>query len=100
MHKKTKSDSDLEGLRSNHVKYLKQENLGIVKMFLNSCKIHGYFPKPMVNANITQRSKIKNGDLMSSRILREIMIMSALFKLFEYCILPSFSEHGILSLWV
>ena len=66
-------------------------------MFLNSCLIHGYFPKPMLNAVITPRIKNKYDDLKSCSKYREIMIQSTLLKLFEYSILPSFTEPRILS---
>ena len=94
---KLKSGLDHEGLHSNHVKFLNDDNLRVVKMFLNSCLIHGYFPKPMLNAVITPRIKNKYDDLKSSSNYREKMISSTFLKLFEYCILPYLTERGILS---
>ena len=91
-----KSGSDHEGLHSNHVKFLNDDNLRVVKMFLNYCLILGYFPKAMLNAVITPRIRNKYDDIKSSSNYREIMISSTFLKLFEYCILPSLTERGIL----
>ena len=84
---KIKTGIGVDGVHSNHLKYLPANLIKIVTQFFNACIIHNHLPIVMLNGYINPRLKDKNGDLNSSDNYREIMISNNMFKVFEYVLL-------------
>ena len=82
-----KTGIGVDGVHSNHLKYLPANLIKIVTQFFNACIIHNHLPIAMLNGYINPRLKDKNGDLSSSDNYREIMISNNMFKVFEYVLL-------------
>ena len=61
--------------------------------FLNSCILHNYVPRDMLEGYIKPSVKNSMGDITDSNNYREIMISNNMFKLMEYCLLPLLQKY-------
>ena len=86
--KQTNTGIGLDGVHSNHLKFLPLQSVKFLVTFYNSCIIHKHFPAAMLEGYIRPQIKEKGGDLRSSENFREVMISNNIFKVFEYALLP------------
>lgn len=84
-------------IHSNHLKFLSSCNIMFLTMFFNSCLIHNYVPKKMLEGVIRPIPKDRLGNMRSSVNYREVMVSSNIFKVFEYCLLPQLKKYIKLS---
>ena len=94
---KLKTGVGYDGVHSNHLKFLSDENLTYLTDFFNMCFMHQYVPRQMMKAVVRPLIKNKFGDANDSSNYREIMISSNMFKLLELCLLPIIKRHTRLS---
>ena len=85
----------LNGVHSNHLKFLPLQSVKFLFKFYNSCTIPKHFPAAMIKGK--GQIKDKGGDLRSSENFREVMISNNIFKVFEYALLPLLKRRVILS---
>ena len=87
----------IDGIHSNHLKYLPLIGIKLLVKFFNSCIIHNHLPVAMLEGYIKPLVKDKKGDINRSDNYREVMISNNLFKLFEYALLPKLKRRIDLS---
>ena len=86
--KNIKTGIGIDGVHSNHLKFLPENMIRCLTKFYNSCIIHKHLPAALLEGYITPRLKDNNGMLGSSENYREILISTNLFNNFEYMLLP------------
>ena len=87
----------INGIHSNHLKYLPLIGIKLLVKLFNSCIIHNHLPVAMLEGYIKPLVKDKKGDINRSDNYREVMISNNLFKLFEYAVLPMLKRRIDLS---
>ena len=80
-------------MHSNHLKFLSVYATRFLTKFLNSCILHNYVPRDMLEGYIKPSVKNSMGDITDSNNYREIMISNNMFKLMEYCLLPLLQKY-------
>ena len=88
---------DFTGLHTNHIKFLNDFNIKFIACFVNSCLAHNYVPTIMLFGEIGPRLKDKFGNSNASKNYREVMASTILFKLFEYCMVPTIKRFSKIS---
>ena len=78
----------IDGVHSNHLKYLPTNCIRLLVKFFNACIIHNHIPAAMLEGYIKPSIKDKTGDIQTSDNYREVMISNNLFKVLEYALLP------------
>jgi hypothetical protein len=82
-----------DNLHSNHFKFAVTGVENFLSNFFNAIITHSFFPKEMLEGEIRPLVKDHKGDLSSSDNYRPVMISSNIFKIYEYCILPSLTKN-------
>ena len=90
---KTNTGVGIDGVHSNHLKFLSVYATRFLTKFLNSCILHNYVPRDMIKRYIKPSVKNSMGDITDSNNYREIMISNNMFKLMEYCLLPLLQKY-------
>ena len=90
---KTKTGVGIDGVHSNHLKFLSVYATRFLTKILNSCILHNYVPRDMLEGYIKPSVKNSMGDITDSNNYREIMISNNMFKLMEYCLLPLLQKY-------
>ena len=87
----------IDGIHSNHLKYLPLIGIKLLVKFFYSCIIHNHLPVAMLEGYIKPLVKDKKGGINRSDNYREVRISNNLFKLFEYALLPKLKRRIDLS---
>ena len=85
---KTNTGVGIDGVHSNHLNFLSVYATRFLTKILNSCILHNYLPRDMLEGYIKPSVKNSMGDITDSNNYREKMISNNMFKLLEYCLLP------------
>ena len=78
----------IDGVHSNHLKYLPTNCIRLLVKFFNACIIHNHILASMLEGYIKPTIKDKIGDIQTSGNYREVMISNNLFKLLDYALRP------------
>ena len=87
----------IDGIHSNHLKYLPLIGIKLLVKFFNSCVIHNHLPVAMLEGYIKPLVKDKKGGINRSDNYRDVMTSNNLFKLFEYALLSMLKRRIDLS---
>ena len=94
---KTKTGVGIYGVHSNDLKFLSVYATRFLTKFLNSCILHNYVPRDMLEGYIKPSVKNSMGDITDSNNYREMVISNNVFKLLEYCLLPLLEKYTSVS---
>ena len=82
----------IDGVHSNHLKFLPTNCIRLLVKFFNACIIHNDISGAMLEGYSKPSIKGKTGDIQNSDNYREVMISNNLFKMLEYALLPLLSR--------